>query len=544
VSNEDNELKLLCDDDFEISGLLAAVGAVAEVEPGPVVDQHDSYLDTRSRSLTRAGLVARCRRVGRKRALRVDPVPINAGLMLPSAELTAEVPGRQGPAAVLKQLLEQRLGLKLRGQPTEKLALRNRIRFFTVAKGAMRAELCVIEGTALKPRQRRGVPFGEVELRHLEGPQSAFRELAAVITAQPPLLPAGTCRYRRALELCGLPGFGYGAPAPEFGPTDSIDEVGRAICRAQLQTIRSYEPGTFAGLDTEHLHKMRVATRRLRAALNALSCMLDARTGDFLQRNFKWLAAVLGDVRDLDVHQLDVPRWRAELGDVQGDGWQRLSEELHRRWLVTREKVMLAMTSRRYQRLLERAEEAFAAAPQRRRGHPALEPVGTLGAAAVRKRARQFRRAIKACQRTDDPEAVHQLRIVGKKLRYTGEFFKPLFSAKFTRGIKRLSAFQDELGLFQDSCVAGELAQRLRDEAIARGEGPSYLHVLGLLIGSSLVGAQFGQLKAELALEKLGGVKLLAAIIREAERLDRSVRSETAPKEAGDAAVSAAPRDR
>ncbi len=521
--NPESKRELLCDDDFELKELLTALRAVAELSEGSSVDLNDTYLDTRTRSLARAGLAARCRRQGRRRSIRVEAVPINAALILPRAELCAEVSGRQAPASVLRRLLEQELGLKLRGTPTDQLSLRNRRQVFGVTRGTMRAELHVDDCSVRKPRQRRGLPFGKVTLEHLEGPVDLFAEVAATIADLPPLLPSSESEFLHARRLLGLPSYSYGAKAPGYGPFDSIDEVGRAICRAQLETIRSYEPGTLVGLDTEHLHKMRVATRRLRAALNTFSSMLDARNGDFLQRNFKWLAAVLGDVRDLDVHQLDVPRWRHELGSVSGDGWEKLAEALHARWLITRANLLRAMTTRRYQRLLERAEEAFAKAPQRRRGHPALEPVGGLAAAAVRKRARQFRRAIKACQRTDDPEAVHQLRIIGKKLRYTGEFFKPLFSERFTRGIKRLSAFQDELGLFQDSCVAGELAQQLRDEANERGEGASYLHVLGLLIGSSLVGAQFGQLKAEIALEKLGGIKLLASMTREADRLEKVV---------------------
>jgi CHAD domain-containing protein len=310
--------------------------------------------------------------------------------------------------------------------------------------------------------------------------------------------------------------------------------VARAICSAQLATIRSYEPGTRVGLDTEHLHKMRVATRRLRAALNIFRDLFDARNGDFLQRNFKWLAAVLGEVRDLDVHQLDVPMWRKELGADPDAGWQRFSEDLHQRWLHKRELLLKALETRRYQRLMERAEEAFSKTPTRRAGHPGLEPVGLVASRAVRKRVRQFSKAVKACMQSDDPEFVHQLRIIGKKVRYTCEFFRPLFDDEFYARVKRLAAFQDELGLFQDAVVAGLLAGELAEQAIAKGELNSYTYVLGKLVGWSEMRAQLGQMRAREALSQLGGRKLVKSLLADAEGLSNAVQKKQAKQKRAD----------
>ena len=75
------------------------------------------------------------------------------------------------------------------------------------------------------------------------------------------------------------------------------------MLRRQLGVLREKEPGTRLGEDIEELHDMRVATRRLRAALALFSTVLPVRAQTF-REELGWLGRVLGAVRDLDV-QLD-----------------------------------------------------------------------------------------------------------------------------------------------------------------------------------------------------------------------------------------------
>jgi len=67
-----------------------------------------------------------------------------------------------------------------------------------------------------------------------------------------------------------------------------------------------------AGEDLEELHEMRVATRRLRAALDFFADVLPLRARTF-RDELGWLAAVLGAVRDLDV-QLEAQDAMVEAG--------------------------------------------------------------------------------------------------------------------------------------------------------------------------------------------------------------------------------------
>jgi len=63
------------------------------------------------------------------------------------------------------------------------------------------------------------------------------------------------------------------------------------------------------------------------------------------------------------------------------------------------------------------------------------------------------------CKRADLPEQdLHRLRIAGKKLRYTAEFFRSLYAKKpAAKFIEALSDVQDHLGSLNDAMVSQQL---------------------------------------------------------------------------------------
>ena len=63
----------------------------------------------------------------------------------------------------------------------------------------------------------------------------------------------------------------------------------------------AHDPGTRLGTESEELHQMRVATRRLRAFQRAGSELLDPEWSESVRDELKWLGGALGTVRDLDV---------------------------------------------------------------------------------------------------------------------------------------------------------------------------------------------------------------------------------------------------
>src|SRR6476646_6349649 len=93
---------------------------------------------------------------------------------------------------------------------------------------------------------------------------------------------------------------------------EAADQL-RLELERQVRELEENESGMRAG-DAESLHKFRVATRRSRALLRPCTGV------DELQRELRWLADMLGPVRDLDVLIEDVQALVEQLGSDRAGG--------------------------------------------------------------------------------------------------------------------------------------------------------------------------------------------------------------------------------
>ncbi len=84
----------------------------------------------------------------------------------------------------------------------------------------------------------------------------------------------------RGVVIPGPPDLG----SIEIEPEATLGELAYAVLRRQLSVLRAKEPGTRLGEDLEELHEMRVATRRLRAALDLFVDVLPLRARDIPPR--------------------------------------------------------------------------------------------------------------------------------------------------------------------------------------------------------------------------------------------------------------------
>ena len=80
--------------------------------------------------------------------------------------------------------------------------------------------------------------------------------------------------------------------------------------------------------EIEGVHAMRVATRRLRAALEVFGPCLPAKRGRRMLRDVKELAGALGERRDRDVQLELLERLRAKTADAERRAVELLEQEL------------------------------------------------------------------------------------------------------------------------------------------------------------------------------------------------------------------------
>ena len=439
----------------------------------------DSYLDTDDWRIARAGFVVRTRRRGRHDEVTLkDTRPAEGGGLRRRLEVTEVLP----PAGVAALGPEGPVGRRLHAivgsrRLHEVLQVRTRRRPFALRVGGVDAaeialdETVIVVGNGQRPMQLRRVEV-EVQPEWLDALESIVEQLRSSCGLQ----PARLSKFEAGLLALGqeIPG------SPDLGSTaisedSTMGELAYAVLRRQLAVVREKEAGTRLGEDSEELHDMRVATRRLRAALALFADVLPVRAQTF-REEFGWLGRLLGSVRDLDVQMegladMDAATagWSAGARPDDHDPLAELSALLERERDAARATMLSGLDSVRWDRLAKGFSAMVQQGPARRSLATRLPGVIGLPDLVVA-RHDKVAKAGKRAKKSGEVADFHRLRIACKRLRYALEFGAEVYSGRTTRFVRQLTTLQDELGLMQDAEVA---SIRLADLATGEAHLPA-----------------------------------------------------------------------
>jgi len=463
-ADKETEIKLVADDPAALAGLRdALIGLCVDVRPPVRRSVRDAYLDTEDWRLYRAGVYLRLRETDDGAVLTLKTLePIRDGLAarveieeaLPAApDLPGPAPGEK-VASLLRPVigsapLQAKLTLQKQGEI-----------FHAVASGGLglrvNAEVVRVTGAA------EGASFAEAELELAAGRARDLVTLGKRLRRRLGLKAGALSKFERAVQVLDLqlPTWAEGEDLRLRRRDRSVDAAYRVLSRHFRRMVRN-EPGARLGLDPERLHDMRVATRRLRAALKVFHGALPPTRTASLKKDFGWLATALGSVRDLDVH---LSRLEQEATDVPGAAPEALAayaEHLRRDREKARAAMLRVLDSKRYAVFVERLGRFLAAGPPKRPcGDVAREPVTRVAPQVIRKRLRCLLADGRALTPDSTDEELHALRIRCKRLRYACEFFADLYGSAAVEFAARLTGLQDILGAHQDACVAQETLER------------------------------------------------------------------------------------
>ena len=250
-----------------------------------------------------------------------------------------------------------------------------------------------------------------------------------------------------------------------------------AYVRAQRDAILAYDPGVRRG-DAESVHKMRVATRRLRSTLRTFKDAFDAEQAAFLKPELKWLAGQLGEVRDGQVLEGKLLAAVKQEGPEFAPVAARIREHLDEKVASGRRALAEDLDSERYLRLLDAIDELVASSAAGGDGG---------GLRRVRKVLEKADRLLDEATLTGEDEPLHEARKAYKQARYAVEVFAPSAGRQAAGLTDALTELQDVLGAHQDSVVAREI---LRDLARQAPDGFPYgvLHARQEQIGRNTFG--------------------------------------------------------
>jgi CHAD domain-containing protein len=213
-----------------------------------------------------------------------------------------------------------------------------------------------------------------------------------------------------------------------------------------------------ADQDPEHVHQLRVATRRADAAVRLFADCLPRHVRKAARRHLRGLRRAAGAARDWDVFLDELRQRRPHDPRREQPGLDFLMGFARGRRAAAQEELLDAGQGQEKKFAAFVADTVAAVRPAEVDGATLLALGRPLLAGLVRDLAGTAAGDLK------DYSRLHQVRIAGKRLRYAMEIFAGCFPPPFTDVLYPLvENMQEILGRANDSHVAGERLAALRE---------------------------------------------------------------------------------
>ncbi len=263
---------------------------------------------------------------------------------------------------------------------------------------------------------------------------------------------------------------------PRVKPGHPAADLIRGAFRAAVSRVQAADPEARRG-DVEGIHRLRTSTRRLRSELRTVRHLIDADWREHLEEELKWLAGMLGSVRDLDIlcqHLRDalpasatcVPGNGKPSNMTDGDILRPFFDTLRERHAESSRALREALRGSRYQKLLAMLELGIDRPPLEDDAWESCRTVLPPLAVEAWKRVKKGARALRA---SDPDPAFHEVRKLAKRARYTAELIAPALGDRARKASQRFirlaTQVQDTLGEHQDAIVGiTEIEQFLSEQ--------------------------------------------------------------------------------
>jgi CHAD domain-containing protein len=217
----------------------------------------------------------------------------------------------------------------------------------------------------------------------------------------------------------------------------------------------------------EPLHRMRVASRRLRAALRVFRELLPPRKTRKWRQHIRRTGRLLGRGRQLDIQLRFLEKAADEItARPHRENIRILTRMLEKRRLAVQEKIGRELTSGRMKRHYS-GLEVYVNELESRRDKQAAAEFREHRDSMITERISQLLRFRAYVNDPAKSRELHLLRIAAKNLRYTLEISRPWYGAKTDRLIRASRNIQDRLGDLHELDV---LLEFLAEAAETRGK--------------------------------------------------------------------------
>jgi CHAD domain-containing protein len=236
---------------------------------------------------------------------------------------------------------------------------------------------------------------------------------------------------------------------------ESTCRFGTGVLLKHTQALQQEIEGVRLGQDIEYIHRMRVASRRLRSALPIFAGCFSVRKISTWTKEVKQITRALGIARDTDV-QIDlVKQILASLpaANMQ-NGVRRLLLRLSQQRVKLQSKVLLAVDEMTGSGILadmtSQFNEALARFPE---SLPNTGSLYQLGFDSLNLHMGEFLAYEQYIYSPERITELHAMRIASKRLRYEMEIFAPLYPEELKSYLQAVRKAQETLGNVHDCDV-------------------------------------------------------------------------------------------
>ena len=292
-----------------------------------------------------------------------------------------------------------------------------------------------------------------VRLAPLRGYDIPLESVKAYFDHEPALLQTKTDVALEVLQFYGYQPGGYDAKSVvSLQAQWPARQALSLILQDLFKIMQLNEEGVSQQIDSEFLHDYRVALRKTRSLCKQMHSLYNSETIESLEESLKWLGAVSGPARDMDVHMLQLDAYQQLLPEYLFHSLGPFRELLGRKHAQYHQQLLEVLNSERYIQFRQDYQTFLQQFP--------CESVDTPEANirvkeyADRHIWKAYKKTIKQGNKIDENSAddlLHKLRRTCKRLRYLLEAFQTLYERKaLKRLIKALKKLQDVLGKYND----------------------------------------------------------------------------------------------
>ncbi len=305
-------------------------------------------------------------------------------------------------------------------------------------------------------------------LRSVRGYEQDFENLRRQFIKSDIVHPAEGV-FERVMNLAGgVPGDYSSKLNLNLNHEASGREATCEILKYLHDVMRQNETGIRADWDTEFLHDFRVAIRRTRSALSQIKGVLPEDAVAYFKDKFRQLGRSTNRLRDLDVYLLEEETYREMLPQALQPGLDAVFSRLKSERRRALNDMVQVLDAPEYLDLMD-SWAAFLQSEQSRAGTDPAVPAISLARKIIFKRFKQVLKRGQAIGDDTPDEALHNLRIDCKKLRYLLEFFASFFPKdKMDKLIGYMKKLQDNLGDFNDLSVQQQELMAYLNEVLPR----------------------------------------------------------------------------